>query len=61
MSALPAGGYGGEPVAVQIYFQFEGNATPEAVDRLREYGGEFEARVRRVLEEFFLESARRRY
>ena len=46
---------------MQIYFQFEGNATPEAVDQLREYGGEFEARVRPVLEEFFLESARRRY
>lgn len=36
MSALPAGGYGGEPVTVQIYFQFEGNATPEAVDRMVE-------------------------
>ena len=51
---------GGGPVAVQIYFQFEGNATPEAVDKLREYGGEFEARVRQVMEDYALVSARRR-
>ena len=46
---------------MQIYFQFEGNATPEAVDQLREYGDEFEARVRRVMEDYTMESARRRY
>ena len=61
VSAIPAGGYGGEPVVVQIYFQFAGNPSPETVDRLREYGDEFEARVRRVMEDYYLESARRRY
>ncbi len=61
LSAMPAGGYGGEPMVIQIYFQFEGNATPEAVAQLREYGAEFEARVRQVMEEYTLDSARRRY
>ncbi len=61
LSAAPAGPSGGEPVVVQIYFQFEGNATPEAVAQLREYGAEFEARVRQVMEEYTLDSARRRY
>lgn len=61
LSATPAGGYGGEPMVIQIYFQFEGSATPEAVAQLREYGAEFEARVRQVMEEYTLDSARRRY
>ena len=61
LSAMPAGGYGGEPMVIQIYFQFEGNATPEAVAQLREYSAEFEARVRQVMEEYTLDSARRRY
>ncbi len=60
VSAMPMSS-GGGPVAVQIYFQFEGNATPEAVDKLREYGDEFEARVRQVMEDYALDSARRRY
>ena len=61
LSAAPAGSSGREPVVVQIYFQFEGNATAEAVAQLREYGAEFEARVRQVMEEYTLDSARRRY
>ena len=61
LSAAPSGGYGGESVVVQIYFQFEGNATPEAVDQLRSYGAEFEARVRQVMEDYAMDSARRRY
>lgn len=61
LTASYAGGYGGEPVVVQIYFQFEGNAAPETVAQLREYGDEFEARVRRVMEDYAMESARRRY
>ena len=61
LSAAPSGGYGGEPMVIQIYFQFEGSATPEAVAQLREYGAEFEARVRQVMEDYALDSARRRY
>lgn len=61
LSAAPSGGYGGEPMVIQIYFQFEGSATPGAVAQLREYGAEFEARVRQVMEDYALDSARRRY
>lgn len=61
LSAATSGGYGGEPMVIQIYFQFEGSATPEAVAQLREYGAEFEARVRQVMEDCALDSARRRY
>ena len=61
LSAAPAGPSGGEPMVIQIYFQFEGSATPEAVAQLREYGAEFEARVRQVMEDYALDSARRRY
>lgn len=61
LSAAPAGPSGGEPMVIQIYFQFEGSATPEAVAQLREYSAEFEARVRQVMEEYTLDSARRRY
>ena len=61
LSAAPAGLSGGEPMVIQIYFQFEGSATPEAVAQLREYGAEFEARVRQVMEDYALDSARRRY
>ena len=61
LSAAPAGPSGGEPMVIQIYFQFEGSATPEAVAQLREYGAEFEAWVRQVMEDCALDSARRRY
>ena len=61
LTAAPAGPSGGEPMVIQIYFQFEGSATPEAVAQLREYGAEFEARVRQVMEDYALDSARRRY
>ncbi len=60
LSAQPAYSYGGEPMTVQIIFQIEGNATPETVDRLRSYGGEFEARVRRVFDDYIRDKARRR-
>lgn len=60
LSAQPAYSYGGEPMTVQIFFQIEGNATPETVDRLRAYGGEFEARVRRVFDDYVRDKARRR-
>lgn len=62
VSALPSGGYGGgEPVVVQIYFQIEGNATPETVAQLRQYGDEFAANVIRVYEDHFRDVERRRY
>ena len=60
LSAAPAGPSGEESVVVQIYFQFEGNATPKAVAKLWEYSAEFEARVRQVREEYAMDSARRR-
>lgn len=62
VSALPSGGYGGgEPMVVQIYFQIEGNATPETVAQLRQYGDEFAANVIRVYEDHFRDVERRRY
>lgn len=62
VSALPSGSYGGgEPVVVQIYFQIEGNATPETVAQLRQYGDEFAANVIRVYEDHFRDVERRRY
>ena len=56
-----SGGSGREPMVVQIYFQIEGHAVPEAVESLREYGEEFEDRVRRVMEDYVRDSARGRY
>ncbi|NBK80146.1 hypothetical protein D5272_16590 [bacterium D16-76] len=61
LSALPASTGGGEPVVVQIYFQIEGNASPETVAQLRQYGDEFAANVRRVMDDYTRDMARRRY
>ena len=61
LSALPASSGGGEPVVVQIYFQIEGNATPDTVQQLRQYGDEFVAQVRRVMDDYARDMARRRY
>lgn len=62
VSALPSVGYGGgEPMVVQIYFQIEGNASPETVQQLRQYGDEFAANVIRVYEDHFRDVERRRY
>ncbi|MCI8921122.1 MAG: phage tail tape measure protein [Acutalibacter sp.] len=61
LSALPASTGGGEPVVVQIYFQIEGNATPDTVQQLRQYGDEFAANVIRVYEDHFRDVERRSY
>lgn len=61
VSALPSAGYGGQPLVVQIYFQIEGGATPRTVEQLYEFGDEFEARVRRVMDDYAADGARRRY
>ena len=61
LSALPASSGGGEPVVVQIYFQIEGNATPDTVQQLRQYGDEFAANVIRVYEDHFRDVERRSY
>ena len=61
VSALPSGGYGGQPLVVQIYFQIEGGATSRTVEQLYEFGDEFEARVRRVMDDYAADGARRRY
>jgi len=58
VSALPVSA-GGQPAVMQIYFQIEGNATPETVAQLREYGGEFAANVIRVMEDHNRDIARR--
>ena len=61
LSALPASTGGGGPAVVQIYFQIEGNATPETIAQLRQYGDEFAANVIRVYENYARDTARRRY
>ena len=60
VAALPGGG-GGQPMAVQIYFQIEGGATARTVEQLHQFGDEFEERVRRVMDDYAADSARRRY
>ena len=60
LSACGASSGGGEPVVVQIYFQIEGNATPDTVQQLRQYGDEFVAQVRRVMDVYARDMARRR-
>ena len=46
---------------MQIYFQIEGNATPDTVQQLRQYGDEFAANVIRVYEDHFRDVERRSY
>lgn len=55
------GGRGGGDVSLQITFRIEGNATPETVEALREYGDEFTERVLEVMEEAGIDTARRAY
>lgn len=52
---------GGGDVSLQITFRIEGNATPETVEALREYGDEFAERVLEVMEEAGIDTARRAY
>ncbi len=57
---LSGGGDDGFP-PVQIVFQISGNATPETVQALRDYGDEFADRVREVLEDMSADAKRRAY
>ena len=52
---------GGSFPSVQVVFQISGNATPETVQALQEYGDEFAARVLEVLEDAGADAQRRAY
>ena len=52
---------GGSSPSVQVVFQISGNATPETVQALQEYGDEFAARVLEVLEDAGVDAQRRAY
>ena len=52
---------GGPSPSVQVVFQIAGNATPETVQALQEYGDEFAARVLEVLEDAGVDARRRAY
>lgn len=59
LSAEPGAGSSG--VSLQVVFQIQGNATPEAVEALRDYGDEFAERVLEVMEEAGIDAGRRAY
>ena len=59
LSAEPGAGSSG--VSLQVVFQIQGNATPEAVEALRDYGDEFAERVLEVVEEAGIDAGRRAY
>lgn len=61
LSAEPGTGSGAGVVELQVVFQIQGNATPETVEALREYGDEFTERVLEVMEEAGIDTARRAY
>lgn len=60
LSAEPSAGSSGG-VSLQVVFQIQGNATPEAVEALRDYGDEFAERVLEVMEEAGIDAGRRAY
>lgn len=51
LSAEPGAGSAAGSTELQIVFQINGNASPETVDALHEYGDEFAERVLEVIEE----------
>lgn len=61
LTAEPSAGSGGGSIELQVVFQIQGNATPETVEALREYGDEFAARVLEVMEEAGIDAGRRAY
>lgn len=61
ISAEPGAGSGAGVVELQVVFQIQGNATPETVEAMREYGDEFAERVLEVMEEAGIDTARRAY
>lgn len=52
-------GSGGDSISVT--FEIQGNATPETVSDLREYGEDFAARVLEVIEDADIDTSRRKY
>lgn len=60
LSAEPGAGNSGG-ISLQIVFQIQGNAAPEAVEALRDYGDEFTERVLEVMEEAGIDAGRRAY
>lgn len=52
-------GSGGNSISVT--FEIQGNATPETVSDLREYGEDFAARVLEVIEDADIDTSRRKY
>lgn len=61
LSAEPGAGSGAGVVELQVVFQIQGNATPETVEAMREYGDEFAERVLEVMEGAGIDTARRAY
>lgn len=57
----PSGNSPGSAPPIQVIFQIAGNATPETVEALREYGDEFAERVLEVIEQHGADVARRAY
>lgn len=60
-AAEAVSGYHAAPVSVGVTFQIEGNATPEVVDALDQYGEEFAERVLAVVTEAGIDATRRSY
>lgn len=46
---------------ISVTFEIQGNATPETVSDLREYGEDFAARVLEVIEDADIDTSRRKY
>lgn len=51
----------GAGVTIQVVFQISGNATPETVTSLQEYGDDFAARVLEVVRDAQIDKERRAY
>ena len=54
-------GTGGSGSSISVTFEIQGNATPETVSDLREYGEDFAARVLEVIEDADIDTSRRKY
>lgn len=54
-------GTGGGGSSISVTFEIQGNATPETVSDLREYGEDFAARVLEVIEDADIDTSRRKY
>lgn len=61
LTADPGVSSNAKSTELNVVFQIQGNATPEAVDALREYGDEFAERVLEVMEEAGVDTTRRAY